>query len=157
MGAAGGHGSPADSNEELPAGASLILQIGDESPFKHRPLQSAPEGPERLTELLLDGQQRLTALWRSLTETYEDRTYFLDLNNESDNGTPQIVPQHRSWKNGVKRPLWADDPAQTLERGYVPVRLLRPGNDGEIRQAAYSEATGGSVADDENTERKEKS
>ncbi len=48
--------------EELPAGAALILQVGDSSPFKHRPLVTAPDGPERLTELLLDGQQRLTAL-----------------------------------------------------------------------------------------------
>ncbi len=134
--------------EELPAGSSLILQIGDESPFKYRPLQTAPDGPERLTELLLDGQQRLTALWRSLTETYEDRTYFLDLNNKSDNGAPQIVPQHRSWKNGVKRPLWADEPEQTLERDYVPVRLLRPGNAGENELEEWLEAaTGGDPAE----------
>ena len=127
--------------EELPAGASLVLQVGDESPFKHRPLQTAPDGPERLTELLLDGQQRLTALWRSLTETYQDRTYFLDLNNESDNGEPQIVPQHRYMHNdGTKRPLWANDPAQTLERDYVPVRLLRPGADGEHELEQWLEA-----------------
>ncbi len=130
--------------EELPAGASLILQVGDESPFKHRPLQTAPDGPERLNELLLDGQQRLTALWRSLTETYEDRTYFLDINHESDNGAPQIVPQHRSWKDGVQRPLWANEPEQTHERGYVPVRLLRPGAAGENELEQWLEsATGG--------------
>ncbi len=133
--------------EELPAGASLILQVGDESPFKYRPLQTAPDGPERLTELLLDGQQRLTALWRSLTESYEDRTYFLDLDNESDNGEPQIVPQHRYMHNGAKRPLWANDPAQTLERHYVPVRLLRPGTDGENELEEWLEgATGGDPA-----------
>ena len=134
--------------EGLPAGASLILQVGDSSPFKDRRLQTAPEGTERLNELLLDGQQRLTALWRSLMETYEDRTYFLDLNNDSDNGAPKIVPQHRSWKNGVQRPLWADDPAQTLERGYVPVRLLRPVNDGEYDLADWLEvATNGDASE----------
>src|SRR5919107_134052 len=49
--------------DELPAGATLILEVGDTSPFKYRPIQAASSGPERLTELLLDGQQRLTALW----------------------------------------------------------------------------------------------
>lgn len=130
--------------EELPAGAALILGVGDTSPFKHRPLATAPDGPDRLTELLLDGQQRLTALWRSLLETYDDRTYFLDINNESENGAPQIVPQHRFLHNGTKRPLWANDPEQTLERGYVPVRLLRPGTDGENELEQWLKAaTGG--------------
>ena len=48
--------------DELPAGAALTLAAGNQSPFKYRTLQSAPEGPERVGELLLDGQQRLTAL-----------------------------------------------------------------------------------------------
>lgn len=126
--------------EELPAGAALTLQVGDESPFKYRPLATAPDGPDRLNELLLDGQQRLTALWRSLTETYEDRTYFLDINSKSENGAPQIVPQHRYKLNGAKRPLWCNDAAQTLERGYVPVRLLRPGSEGENELEQWLEA-----------------
>jgi uncharacterized protein with ParB-like and HNH nuclease domain len=48
--------------DELPAGAVLVLEIGDEPPFHHRPLAGAPAPTERMTELLLDGQQRLTAL-----------------------------------------------------------------------------------------------
>ena len=64
--------------DELPAGAVLVLEIGDGSPFVHRPLAGAPEPTERITELLLDGQQRLTALWRSLTEDYPDRSFFID-------------------------------------------------------------------------------
>lgn len=47
--------------DELPAGAVLVLEIGDASPFHARPLAGAPEPTERMTELLLDGQQRLTA------------------------------------------------------------------------------------------------
>jgi hypothetical protein len=116
--------------DELPAGATLILEVGDTSPFKYRPLITASSGPGRLTELLLDGQQRLTALWRSLNDTYEDRTYFVDLNDSNENGSsPSVTSERRYWKYGQRYPLWAEDPAQTLNRGLVPIRLLRPGTE----------------------------
>jgi hypothetical protein len=51
---------------ELPSGATLILQVGNEEKFISRTMADAPETEERVTEQLLDGQQRLTALWRSL-------------------------------------------------------------------------------------------
>ena len=70
--------------DELPSGATLILEVGDKPLFKHRPLHTAPQGPERLTELILDGQQRLTALYRSLKDTYEDRTFFVDLSSRDE-------------------------------------------------------------------------
>jgi len=134
--------------EDLPAGVALILQVGDTSPFNYRSLQTAPDGTERLTELLLDGQQRLTALWRSLNGTYEDRTYFLDLAEKSDNGAPQIVSERRSLQDGVKRPLWANDAARTFKKNYVPVRLLRPGNEGQNELAQWlAEATSGDPAE----------
>lgn len=120
--------------EDLPAGVALILQVGDTIPFQPRPLSTAPDGPGRLNELLLDGQQRLTALWRSLNETYKDRIYFLDISEESDDGepqTPQIVSERRYMKGDKEYPVWANDAAKTFRKNYVPVRLLRPGNDGE--------------------------
>ena len=134
--------------EDLPAGVALILQVGDTSPFNYRSLQTAPDGTDRLTELLLDGQQRLTALWRSLSETYEDRTYFLDLAEKSDSGAPQIVSERRSLRDGVRRPLWANDAARTFKKNYVPVRLLKPGNDGQNELAQWlAEATSGDPAE----------
>jgi uncharacterized protein with ParB-like and HNH nuclease domain len=74
-----GHGQVADLLTTvlrgLPAGASLILEVGDAEKFKSRALTDAPQTGERVTEQLLDGQQRLTALWRSLHEKFTDRTY----------------------------------------------------------------------------------
>jgi uncharacterized protein with ParB-like and HNH nuclease domain len=46
----------------LPAGATLILEIGESEPFISRQMVGAPGPFERCTEHLLDGQQRLTAL-----------------------------------------------------------------------------------------------
>ena len=116
---------------ELPAGATLILEVGDTSPFKYRSLQGAPEANGRVTELLLDGQQRLTALWRSLSDSYEDRTFFVDISAQSDeNGGYDIVSERRYWKNGQRYPLWAEDPKKILDREYLPLKLLQPGNSG---------------------------
>lgn len=117
--------------DELPSGATLILEVGDKPLFKHRPLHTAPKGPERLTELILDGQQRLTALYRSLNDTYEDRTFFVDLSSrDEETGGYGVVSQHRYSKNGQTYPLWANDAKQTLEREYLPLKLLRPGENG---------------------------
>ena len=52
----------------LPSGAALILEVGDEEKFVSRTLADAPDSEEKINEQLLDGQQRLTALWRSLTD-----------------------------------------------------------------------------------------
>jgi uncharacterized protein with ParB-like and HNH nuclease domain len=51
----------------LPGGATLILEVGDSLPFVSRTMVDAPSDGERITELLLDGQQRLTSNWRELS------------------------------------------------------------------------------------------
>jgi hypothetical protein len=122
--------------DELPAGAVLVLEIGDEPPFHARPLAGAPEPTERMTELLLDGQQRLTALWRALTETYPDRSHYIDISGElsdDDDEPRQFAAMSQSrWSRGGKRyPVWCDDPRQVLRRRLLPARLLRPGSEGE--------------------------
>jgi hypothetical protein len=63
----------------LPAGAVLVLEIGDKAPFAYRPLAGTSAPTERMTEMLLDGQQRLTALWRALSDDYEDHSYIVDI------------------------------------------------------------------------------
>lgn len=115
----------------LPCGATLILEVGDELPFISRALEGAPDEGERVTELLLDGQQRLTALWRSLHDNYLDRTYLVWLEDdphELGQKLPAVYGQARWWRNGQKYPKWVERPDSTWERGYFPLRLLRPGD-----------------------------
>lgn len=127
--------------DELPAGALLVLEIGDDSPFPPRPLSGAPEPTERMNELLLDGQQRLTSLWRSLNDSYPDRQYFVDIRDVDDDGDGhrdfRVSSQSRWWRNGSRYPVWCDDEQQTFARGLVPVRLLRPGEEGEQECATW--------------------
>jgi len=115
----------------LPAGATLILQVGDEEKFISRPMVGAPDPSQSVNEHLLDGQQRLTALWRSLNDLYETRTYFVyeeaDEEHE-DQVVPRIHAQARWKRNGGFYPLWADQPAEIHARELIPLRLLRPGD-----------------------------
>lgn len=120
---------------DLPAGALLVLEVGEEEPFVSRTMIGAPEHGGKIVEHLLDGQQRLTALWRSLTDDYSDRTYFVqmasDEQEDESSGPPRTVSQSRWRKNGKLFPLWADKPVEVWNRHLIPVRLLCPDPEGE--------------------------
>src|SRR5690606_22752193 len=127
----------------LPIGALLTLEVGDNELFHSRPIVGAPEPQSKPLLHLLDGQQRMTALWRSLTGDYEGLTIFVSLDpakqgeadaeteGEPDVDAPLIEAVKRWDRKGVMQPVWANDPVETLERGLIPVTLLRPGADGE--------------------------
>lgn len=115
---------------QLPAGAVLTLDVGDDEPFVSRAVVGAPELSDKVNTYLLDGQQRLTALWRCLHNDYEDRTFFILVN---DDGSFSTEAQSR-WehKNGQLYPAWANDPVQQWERKLIPLDLLCPGVESEM-------------------------
>lgn len=113
----------------LPSGATLILEVGDEERFKSRTMADAPESGEKVTEQLLDGQQRLTALWRSLHDKYPDRSYLIGFEEDPDDAAaklPYVYGQARWSKNGNRYPMWVDDAKECWNRGFIPFSLLRP-------------------------------
>lgn len=134
---------------DLPLGITLLLEV-DKEQFISRYISSAeikqPPFP-RVIEHLLDGQQRLTALWRALHNNYEWEKYFLYFKEfnivwdvqespESDDaewgGDVSIYCQSR-WKgkkNGNLMPLWADSPEDSFKRGCIPFDLLKPEDNG---------------------------
>lgn len=117
----------------LPLGITLILEVGEEEKFVSRFLQTAPEINGRIYEHLLDGQQRLTALWRAFHNNYELETYFVYLKEfdrfDKDEDLEDVSAYWRGRyykKNGDRYPLWCDDPEQSLRRGMIPTSLLKP-------------------------------
>lgn len=113
----------------LPTGAVLILEVGDEEKFESRTITDAPVNGGRVTEQLLDGQQRLTALWRSLNDKYVERTYYVAFGESAHgslDGAPYVEGFARWMQAGRRYPLWADNPAECWARGLIPMRLLRP-------------------------------
>lgn len=121
---------------DLPLGVALVLDVGGKEQFVSRPLFSAPETSETITEHLLDGQQRLTALYRALRDNEDAQTYFVhfpELDDDPRNDDKAVsIRSDRRWKNkhGTWFPMWVDSPKECLRRGLIPVRLLDPQNDG---------------------------
>lgn len=131
--------------QNLPVGVTLLLEVGDREKFKSRYVSTAPETHNRVTEHLLDGQQRLTAFWRAMQNNYEGEKYFVHVpefdersGEESEADELRIVYQGRWDADGTRRPVWADSPKGCLERGLLPVDLLCPG-DHEQRIATWIE------------------
>ncbi|MDD4149246.1 MAG: DUF262 domain-containing protein [Bacteroidales bacterium] len=118
----------------LPLGITLILNVGEEIKFIDRYLETAPNTNGRVTEHLLDGQQRLTAFWRMMHNNYEWETYFVyvpefDKVDDSLHFDEITGYCQTRWPNKDRKfPLWADKPNECFIRGLVPSNLLKPGD-----------------------------
>ncbi len=116
---------------DLPTGIALILGV-NEPQFSDRYIKTAPQTNLRISEHLLDGQQRLTAFWRVIHNNYDSRKYFVYLpefaNNKEVYGDELSVIVQNRWisKNGSLGPVWADSPKECFSRGLLPTDLLKP-------------------------------
>jgi hypothetical protein len=106
----------------LPLGITLILEVGDEEKFVSRYLETAPTTLGRVSEQLLDGQQRLTALWRVMHNNYELETYFVDLSQfDRTEGQEEREDLSVYWrgryvkKNGDRYPCGATIPRSACD------------------------------------------
>lgn len=130
----------------LPIGALLTLDVGDKELFHSRPIVGGPLTTSKPTMHLLDGQQRMTALWRALTDHYDqDQERKLKVFVRLDDlNAPDVEIVKRWWdkKQEVKKPVWADDPKQVLERGRIPAEILCPGDEGAQRMKQWRSAAG---------------
>jgi len=128
---------------DLPLGITLILEVDQEQFISRYLVTAEKQGPPfpKVNEQLLDGQQRLTAIWRSLHNNYQWEKYFLYIKEyntvwetnedpeEDDHDLKATVIYQSRWvqkKSGKKMPLWADDPEDMFKRGCIPLELLRP-------------------------------
>lgn len=120
----------------LPVGVTLALEVAGEEKFQSRYMVSAePKTPGTVNQHLLDGQQRLTAFWRAMHDNYEWESFFVYV-PEFDRGVPKsgaeleirCTPRWVNHKSNLRMPRWAEDPAQCLNRGLLPISLLRPGD-----------------------------
>jgi hypothetical protein len=127
----------------LPVGVLLVLEVGDKELFHSRPIVGAPKSDSRPSMHILDGQQRMTALWRSLTDNYDDLKVFVRLSpvlengqmgtesDDDEDGAGHIEIEKRWTHKGIRRPVWADDEVECIKRGLAPISIFRPGSSGE--------------------------
>ena len=107
-----------------PIGVLLVLNVNpDKEPFETRALDGTKNNGEKCRQHLLDGQQRLTALWRAMNDSYPDRAYFVPF-RETDSSyelSGEIVGKNRNSNT------WIGQPAAEHGKGCFPVTLLYPG------------------------------
>ena len=119
----------------LPVGVTLALEVAGQEKFESRYIATSdPATPGAVTQHLLDGQQRLTAFWRSMHNNYKWETFFVYLpqfdRGASSAGSDIEIRCIPRWvnKHSLRMPRWAEEPAKCFERGLMPVSLLRPGD-----------------------------
>lgn len=107
---------------EKPLGAFLVLDVDPSAPpFAARSIAGVENDKDKCTEHLLDGQQRLVALYRSFNnEHIDERVYYVC----SDNTVQGIKPGPRY--------KWIGDPKAEFQQQFapIPVAILEPGEDG---------------------------
>ena len=125
----------------LPVGALLTLEVGETPPFHARPISGAQETDNKAHYHLLDGQQRLTALWRSLTDDYEDMTFYVDADGGNE---PDVSAVRRYFKGDDRYPRWCESPASVWKRKLIPVALLAPNEEasGALKKWAQAASDG---------------
>lgn len=130
---------------DLPLGITLILEVDNEQFISRYLITAEQKEPyPKVTEHLLDGQQRLTAIWRALHNNYDLEKYFLYVKEydtiwASDSPLDEDEEQQQAVKTKVycqsrwigkrnKRimPLWADDAKECFKRGCIPMDLFKP-------------------------------
>lgn len=113
-----------------PTGVLLFLKVDEDGPqFKTRRIKGADQENEACEKQLLDGQQRLTAIFRALADNYEDRTYYvrfeLDAGGEyrllGSNENNKLV---ESYSRRSRASGWIGDPKEEYKKRLIPMKLL---------------------------------
>ena len=115
--------------KERPLGVFLALEVDvdvNKQPFKTRPLKGGPDNGERCRQHLLDGQQRLTALWRSFNDNYEGHTLYVTF-EETNGGIKEAGVLSVSRKGRDRHKI--GNPALEFSERRVPLKILAPGEE----------------------------
>ena len=109
--------------QEKPTGVFLVLKTEGELTFESRSLKkvdSASSIPAATTELLLDGQQRMTSLWQALAGAAEE-SYFAEFKDLSG---PEIRVGGVKFMSGL-RAEQLKNAQEAYTANLVPIRILR--------------------------------
>lgn len=106
---------------DRPLGIFLILDVNPaDPPFETKPIARVENDRDKCREHLLDGQQRLVALWRSFSNEHEDgRVFYVGIDDNTVVGV-----------KGSSRNKWIGIPKEEFQEGYIPVAILQPGEAG---------------------------
>lgn len=137
----------ASLSQGYPMGAIMCLEYGNESiRFKYRPLEGVSIAGAIPELLILDGQQRLTSMYRAIysknavrTKTEKgkevDRYYYFDINKCLDDGEDRLdaiiaVPADKKLKTNFDRDIVLDLSTRELEYEHemFPINIIFDGS-----------------------------
>ena len=109
--------------EEKPPGIFLTLQANIENPlFEDRYIDGAKGDENKKCDYyLLDGQQRLTALWKALNDEFDDAVYYFEFNTTYE--ITDIKCQRRETLSGNRI---IGNPREEYKKNWFPVSLVNP-------------------------------
>ena len=124
--------------KKRPLGVFLVLEVdSSHQPFKTRPLADAQNNGERCREHLLDGQQRLVALWRSFNDNHGSHSFYVTF-VKSENGFKETEVQAVSKKGPDRNKI--GNPIEEFRKGWIPVKILNPGESGSKQATEWRNA-----------------
>ena len=108
--------------EGRPTGIFLILKTNGKPQFASRPLKGLQATQKHADELLLDGQQRLTSLWKALNGS-APVTYYVEVKDltNSDVSVEDVV----FWPKSSATGRAMQDPQKAYRKNLVPISILR--------------------------------
>lgn len=110
------------SDIKTPVGIFLVLKTSSSKPaFPLRTIGGARSPSKKCNALLLDGQQRLSALWRALHDKDEKFRYFAEFNNQFKIEAIRAVKRDSKTDQRL-----GQNPTAQYRKHYFPVNLLNP-------------------------------
>lgn len=106
-----------------PAGSFLLMRLeGRDVPFQLKPIKGAPNvAAEDVRLVILDGQQRMTSLFQTLTDRSEE-VYYIEILKVLETG--ELDDDHLKY---LKKSTWAKEyptPESMATAGIIPVHMV---------------------------------
>ena len=112
----------------------------DNPPFKVRAIDQAPNDREPCREHLLDGQQRLTALWKAFRGSHTKHAFYVKFRldggqffEKTDGCIVEAVSKVGRHKDMI------GNAAAEFQNGWIPIRILSRNDEGSENRIAWRE------------------
>ena len=116
------------SDENSPVGTFLVLETTPSNPiFRPRTIHDAIYKGNSCNSLLLDGQQRLSALWIVLFDTDKNSKYYIQFDEHF--AINDVKPIDKTSNIGKKL---RGNPTLEYRHSYFPAQLLNPLKDSKV-------------------------
>ena len=121
--------------KKRPLGFFLVLEVDPAEPqFETKPIADTVNNGERCQELLLDGQQRLTALWRAFEGAFKNREFYVSFDED---GAGNFCFDDVESPTTKQARAWSASPRATFQGKYIPLTILDPRKGGQRRADAW--------------------